>query len=352
VAVVLMRSGSDTPVSSSPGAIPFYLLEFIFFMFIFLALKFIFTWLFSADRLHSINLKILDGKERPMIPVCQCREGLKVWQTVVIYLVPVVIVYTVMFLLCVTMVSFPFEEVEAGFLTMLFCMMFFMSFDLTLVTYVLFIKNRDKIDYIAVNHHIYELTLFKSTYIRLSKRDLIKRMETLRQKRNTRIFTTRTTCTNPECKNHGQELKENAKSCPLCGKRTYKAEIFSHVITCVNPNCPNYGYELKNDIKTCSVCGTETGNLALKFRPDLTIPTFVATGIISAVFMFIQWARYNEHIPSGGFSVYILSLLQYIAFAIVIVMGFISKNKWAFIFAVAAFLFVTFLYGYIPDIDL
>ena len=343
VVAVLLRSGSESPVSSSSGAIPLYMLAFIFFMFLSLALKFIFTWLFSADRLNSIKLKILEGKERPMIPVCHCREGLKVWQTVVIYLVPVGIVYTMMFLLSVTMVAYPFEEVEAGFLTMLLCMTFFMSFDLALVTYVLFIKIRDKIDYIAVNHHIYELTLYKSTYIRLAKRDLKKRIEALRQKRKTRIFTTITTCANPECVNHGQELEEDIKNCPLCGGRSYKAEIFAHVITCVNPDCPNYGYELKNEIKTCEICGAATGNLALKFRPDLIIPSVVTTWIISAVFMLIQWSIFDY---SGPF-ISIINFIQYIVFAIGIGIGFISKNKWAFMFAIAAFLFVTFVYGFI-----
>ena len=64
----------------------------------------------------------------------------------------------------------PFEFVDGGYMTMLFFMSFFISFDLTLITYVLFFKIKDKIDYIAADHHIYVVTLFKQTYVRLNRK--------------------------------------------------------------------------------------------------------------------------------------------------------------------------------------
>jgi len=347
VAVIRWRPMEQTYTDVQPqdfifsGAIPLYMLVFILSVLFYLGLKLGFTFLFCSDRINSIRLKIL---ERKGLPVCHCREGLKVWQTVVIYLAPVIIVYVSMFLVGLTMVEFPFQEIETGYMTMLLLMSYFFGWDLTLITYVLAIKARDKIDYIAINRHIYEVTLYRATYIRLGRRASKKRVEEARQKRNTRVFTKMTTCANINCDNYGENIGEKTKSCPLCGRKRYIAEVFTHVITCVNPKCENFGYELRDDIKECSNCGEEPKNLALKFRPDLVKPTIIMTFAFTVAFSWISLIMTNHGVISGPL-VMIVNGLQYAAFAVCIVRGWISKNKWVLMFAAAAFLFVRFGLG-------
>jgi hypothetical protein len=332
----------DSVLYMSPTMLPVYLFSLIFFVFLHLGLKFAFTFLFCSDRWNSLQLKFLKDKG---LPVCYCREAFKVWQTVVIYLVPAVIVYTAMFLISITFVSYPFQEIEVGFMTMLFFMTFFLAWDLTLITYVLAAKIKDKINYIAINHHVYDITLFRPTYIRLGRRASRKRIEAVRQKRNTRIFTKITTCANINCGNYGEDIGENTKTCPLCGRKRYIAEVFTHLITCVNPQCENFGYELNREIKECSNCGEELKNLALKFRPDLTKPTVILTLIFVIIFSLVHFFMINRSMV-GGFTVQVINLLKYAAFALCIVRGWISRNRWVLLFVTAAFLFVQFGLGY------
>ena len=47
-------------------------------------------------------------------------------------------------------------------------MWFFMAFDLTAVLYVLYFKFKEKIDYIAIDHHIFDVTLFRGSYVKFS----------------------------------------------------------------------------------------------------------------------------------------------------------------------------------------
>ena len=275
------------------------------------------------------------------MPVCHCREGFRVWQTAVIYLAPIFIIYVFMLVTALTMVGFPFQEIEVGFMTMLVLMSYFFGWDMALVTYVLAIKIKDKIDYIAINHHIYDITLYRSTYIRLGKRASKKRLEEVREKRNMRVFTKRTTCANINCDNYGEDIGEKTKICPLCGGKRYIAEVFEHMITCVNPQCENFGYELKGELDRCSNCDEKLNNLALKFRPDLTKPTIIMTIAITAVFSWIHIAMINYGMITG-FLFDLVNLCSLAAFAVCIVRGWISKNKWVFGFAIVCFLFVTF----------
>jgi hypothetical protein len=226
-------------------------------------------------------------------------------------------------------------------MTMLFFMSFFLAFDLTLVTYVIAVKLKTNIDYIAINHHIYDITLYRSSYIMLGKRASRKRTEAVRKKRGMRVFKKRTTCANINCGNYGEDIGEKAKTCPLCNQKRYIAEVFDNVITCVNTKCENFGYELNRDIKECSNCGGELKNLALKFRPDLTKPTIIMTAVVTVFFIWVHWAMLNYGIM-GGPLVMIITGARYAAYAVCIIRGWASKSKWAFGFAAAAFLFVQF----------
>ena len=323
--------------------IPVYFLGLIFFVFFWLGLKFVFTFLFCSDRLNSIKLKTLDGFG---LPVCYCREGLKVWQIAASYIAPGFITYMSMFILGLATGDVPFRSIDIGWMAMLFLMSYFFAWDLTLVVYVIAIKFKDKIDYVAINRHIYEITLYRSTYIRLGKRASKKRVEAARQKRHTRVFTKMTTCANINCANYSQDLGEKTKKCELCGKNTHIAEVFTNVITCVNEECENFGQELKSDLTECSNCGEELKNLAFKFRPDLTKPTIIATAVITLVFILLRWSMYDYGMIGGPlFS--IINLAQYAVFAAVIIRSWVSKSKWALLTAAAAFLFVNFGLDYI-----
>ena len=339
-------SGSDinrSPIEFelNPGAIPLYLIEFIFFMFLYFGIRHLLTMFFCTDRVNSVKLKILENKG---LPICHCREGLKVGQTVLIYIAPVIIVYISMFIISITMVEMIFETVEAGFLTMLLFMTFFMAFDLTLIVYVLTIKIRDKIDYIALDNHIYKMTLYKITYVR-NKKAIKKRMEAIREKRKTRVFTSMTTCVNPECDNYGQRLQEGKGSCPSCGRSKYKAEVFSSIITCINPECENYGEELKTDIERCSICGSRIANLALKFNPDMTKPAIISAAIAVIIFGFIRWYLADRGIYRGPL-VMIINIAQIGIMGTNIILGYISKNKWALMITAAVFVFFNFMLEY------
>jgi hypothetical protein len=137
-------------------------------MILYMILKFIMTVIFChASPASSIKLKLLENNG---MPVCLCREAFKTWQTVLIYCAPVFIIYLLMFWLCVA--SSPGNGI---YMTIFFFTIFFMCYDLTLVLYVLFYKIKDRMDYIAIDHHVYMLTLYhKSYYKEIEDEDINK----------------------------------------------------------------------------------------------------------------------------------------------------------------------------------
>jgi len=159
--------GSPIDIPANPGMMPFYLLEILFAVFIYLALKFYITIALCKDKKNSVKLKILENKG---MPVCHCKEALKISHALIIYILPFVIVYTAMFILCITMVEEIFEMVEAGCMTMLFFMTFFFGFDLAAAAYVIYFRIKYKIDYISIDHHIYAATAFKKTYVKFKRK--------------------------------------------------------------------------------------------------------------------------------------------------------------------------------------
>jgi len=129
--------------------------------FLYFILKYILTALFCSDKKQNIEMTVL--KEIQM-PVCRCREALKIWQAMMIYLLPAVVVY---FSLCGIILLGNFD---AHYIVLTLFMSFFISFDLALVLYIIYVKLKYNPDYIAVNQHIYNVTLYTQTYIRRKKK--------------------------------------------------------------------------------------------------------------------------------------------------------------------------------------
>ena len=320
----------------APGSIPLGLLAFVLMLLFYFGIRFVLTFLFCHDRYNSIRLTILDDNH---LPVCQCREALKVWQTVLIYLVPVVVVYVLM--LRMTGFWFPLENIEYinfGFLTMLFFMTFFLAFDLTLVVYVLFIKIKDKADYIAIDHHVYKMTVYKETYVRRSGKKVKKQLKTsevIKPESRKKMFVTMTTCLNPECENYAIELDKSVKTCPLCEAKIYKAEILQNVVTCLNEDCENYGQELKEEITECELCYGKTGRLSFKFVPHLALPSFAVSVLSAVLFTWIFWLFDEKGIQ--GLWVDIAGGLWFVCWLTSVIMGFLSKKKLTIAVAVLSY---------------
>ena len=130
-----------------------YFIVLVAALLLYMVLKFFITLLFChATAASSIHMKILEGTA---MPVCFCREAFRVWQTLLIYCVPVILVYSLIFYLCVA------TRDNAVYMAILFFMSFYIAYDLTLVLYVLFYKLIYRMDYIAVDHHVYYFTLYK-----------------------------------------------------------------------------------------------------------------------------------------------------------------------------------------------
>ena len=304
--------------------------------FAYLALKLIMTIFVCNDKFRSIKLKLLAINA---VPICQCKEALTVRQTVFIYFVPFIIMYFAMYALCLLSLASLFV-----FLAM-FIMSFFLAFDLTLVVYVLYISVKYKIDYVAVDHHIYELTTYKNTYIGRNGKAVKSEIKTLNNKYKKRMYEHITTCLNMACENYTVNFDESTKICPACGDKIYKAAVLSNVVTCVNPACGNYGHELKLDMQKCSLCGTKTGRLAFKFNDDLKKPAIVLSVTAAVVFclihliMVLNGANYVSYIFGRGILSDLLNLIEVVTFGIAVIMGFLSKDKKAFIIAAASVLF-------------
>ena len=335
-----------------PNSVPLGMIAFVLFMLAYYGIRFALTFLFCHDRYKSIRLKTLEDNH---LPVCHCREALKVWQTVVIYIIPIVIVYVS--LLRITGFWFPLDNITSinfGFLTILIFMSFFLAFDLTLVIYVLFIKVKDKIDYIAVDYHIYRMTLYRDTYVRTGKKGAKRKLRTSvvdRIKSQKRMFVTMTTCLNLECDNYSAELDRSVKICPLCGEKIYKAEILQYVVTCINENCENYGQELKTEIEKCTLCGRKTGKLSFKFTPHLTLPSIAASLISSFVYIvfFDIFDKLSTISSPNGIVLYFAYAVNYLWYGCIaagIVMGFLSKKAFPVLIAVFAFFAVPVILEY------
>ena len=104
------------------------------------------------EKAKSVSVKMLRSKGMMML---HCKEALKVWQVIIIYTVPVAILYFSLFALSV---------VSGGthilYFPMLVLLSFFMAFDIVVVLYVLFYKIKDGADYISIDRHVYQMSTF------------------------------------------------------------------------------------------------------------------------------------------------------------------------------------------------
>jgi hypothetical protein len=130
-----------------------YVINIIFIAtpFIYFIFKDILTHLFCSNKKINTEAKLSTKTE---IPLWNCREAFKTWQILLIYLTPTAFIYPI--LLGLGLIS----GGEINILIVLFIMSFFMSHDLTLVIYVLFLKTRYKAEYISINNHLYSVSLF------------------------------------------------------------------------------------------------------------------------------------------------------------------------------------------------
>jgi len=162
--ITLIKSaGSALTLGMFDSEVAGYFLLAILMMFLYLFLKLFMTIIFCRKS-ESIKFKLLESKGMPM---CLCREALKVWQTVLIYLVPFILTYSLYIFLCI------YYQGNPAFMVLFFFQIFFMVFDLTLIIYLLIVRLKDKPDYIAIDHHIYGYTVFKKTYVKFSRRKKI-----------------------------------------------------------------------------------------------------------------------------------------------------------------------------------
>ena len=125
------------------------------FLFLYLALKIIMTVIFCKDKKRSTHLKVLKGKG---IPICVCKEALKIWQIILIYLVPAALVYITMIILCA--LSQEILLFMAAYMVTLFFLIYYMALDLTLILYIIYYKIKEGADYISVDLHIFQMTVF------------------------------------------------------------------------------------------------------------------------------------------------------------------------------------------------
>lgn len=132
----------------------------VFWELLYLVLKCAVTKFVCHKKSKDTHLTIL--KDTSM-PVCSCKEAFSLRHVLFAYLLPFAFMYSTLLLLCATA-----DDVAAlgNYMITAIFMSFFMSYDLTLVFYSIYLKMRHKMDYISINRHIYEVTLFKKSFIK------------------------------------------------------------------------------------------------------------------------------------------------------------------------------------------
>jgi hypothetical protein len=103
------------------------------------------------------------------MPICFCSEALKVWQIILINMIPFILMYSLYAFLSI------YYQSKFMFILMFYFMLFFLTFDLAAVIYVIFFKVKDRMDYISLDRHVYEVTLFKRRSVKFSKKSKSKK---------------------------------------------------------------------------------------------------------------------------------------------------------------------------------
>ena len=108
------------------------------------------------------------------MPVWACRETFKPWQIILIYSSPVILLYPVLLILGII------SGGEIYLLVLIIIMSFLMSYDIALIIYVLFLKIY-KPDYIALDNHVYNLTLYYKTPVIESEHKKIMNLNKIKE---------------------------------------------------------------------------------------------------------------------------------------------------------------------------
>ena len=135
-----------------------YMLNIIFIgtPIIYFVSKELLTAAFSSHKKEKIEMKLHSDTG---MAVTAGREAFRTWQIIRIYLIPLCFVYPLLIILGVL------SGGNMSLLILTFIMSFYMSFDLTLVIYVLYLKMRYNADYVGIKNHVYMLTLYSERYI-------------------------------------------------------------------------------------------------------------------------------------------------------------------------------------------
>ena len=308
-----------------------FLFYIIFVISLYMMLKLITTIPICSKKYGSIQFKILKNNA---MPVCHCKEGVKFRQAFFIYFLPAIFMYSMIYILFIR---------NAEYILLIF-LSFFIAFDLTAALYILYFKIRYKADYIALDSHIYDVTLFKESYVKFSgkkaavSKSYVNVHAAIKQKEREKLFTEMTTCTNPSCENYALEFEPDErgeKRCPSCGKRKHIAKVFTGMMTCTNRDCEQFGQELKQDIEECEVCGSVIGQIAIKFNPGLVISSIIAAVASCIAYALIALVMYEQGIDMDGESV-LLAVVNFAMFAVYVtgvVMAWVSKSKKVLVFA-------------------
>ena len=153
---VFILAAANTPINAPDklyltdfGILP-YIIIFAGIPFIYYGLKLRMTSSFCDKKNENMTVRMTDDG----VPVFTCREALKTWQIILVHTLPAVLAY---FGLCAVILSVAFD---AYCMILLFLAGFVIAYDLVLVICVLYIRARYNPDYISVNRHAYDITLY------------------------------------------------------------------------------------------------------------------------------------------------------------------------------------------------
>jgi len=127
-----------------------YIIIFAVISILYFGLKIRMTSSFCNNKEQNMAVRITEDG----LPVFACKEALKTWQIILVHTMPAVLIYII---LCAGILSIAFD---VYLVMLLFVVSFVLAYDLALVVCVLFMRAKYKPDYIAVNRHIYDMTLY------------------------------------------------------------------------------------------------------------------------------------------------------------------------------------------------
>lgn len=147
---VAIKSRAERLLDREP-TVYFYLAVITASIFIYFGLIKIMTMICCKSRNKSTKLRFI---RHINMPVCVCCEGLKAYQIVLIYMIP-------MFLTSVSLVIFCIMTGDMGVMLMSFFFGVIISPDASLLLYIAYLNVKEKPDYISVENHIRGITLYK-----------------------------------------------------------------------------------------------------------------------------------------------------------------------------------------------